>query len=77
MKQQTFKLIEVTCVAMFLIMFALKLSGHIDFSWWIITSPLWGQIALALSACAISCICFGIAKSIIWIRFRIRKRKLR
>lgn len=34
--------------ATFLVLLALKLTGHIDWSWWWITAPLWGGIALVL-----------------------------
>ncbi len=31
---------------MFLLFLALKLTGVIDWSWWWVTAPLWGGIAL-------------------------------
>ncbi len=33
---------------LFLIMFALKLLGKISFSWWLVTLPLWGPLAIAM-----------------------------
>jgi hypothetical protein len=30
----------------FLIWMVLKLTGHIDWSWWWVTAPLWGSIIL-------------------------------
>ncbi|MBG23749.1 MAG: hypothetical protein CMF22_10540 [Idiomarinaceae bacterium] len=33
---------------MFLIFMTLKLTGHITWSWWLITAPLWGPILVAL-----------------------------
>ena len=33
---------------LFLIFMTLKLTGHIDWSWWWVTAPLWGQVVLAL-----------------------------
>jgi hypothetical protein len=33
---------------LFLLFLGLKLTGHIDWSWWWITSPLWIPLALAL-----------------------------
>ena len=33
---------------LFLIFMTLKLTGHIDWSWWWVTAPLWGQLVLAL-----------------------------
>jgi phosphoglycerol transferase MdoB-like AlkP superfamily enzyme len=32
--------------AVFLVFLVLKLTGHIDWSWWWVTSPLWGVFAL-------------------------------
>lgn len=34
-------------VLLFLIFLVLKLTGHIDWSWWWVTAPLWGLFALA------------------------------
>lgn len=34
---------------LFLIFMVLKLTGHIDWSWWWVTVPLWGGLALALA----------------------------
>jgi hypothetical protein len=33
---------------MFLLFLGLKLTGHIDWSWWLVTSPLWGPIVVVL-----------------------------
>ena len=33
---------------MFLIFMTLKLTDHIDWSWWWVTAPLWGPIALVI-----------------------------
>jgi len=33
---------------LFLIFMTLKLTGFIDWSWWWVTAPLWGGIALIL-----------------------------
>ena len=35
-------------VILFLIFLVLKLTGHIDWSWWWVTSPLWIGFLLAL-----------------------------
>lgn len=32
---------------------ALKLSGVIGWSWWWVTAPLWGALAIWLIACAV------------------------
>ena len=34
---------------MFLIFLTLKLTGHITWSWWWITSPLWGGLGLMIA----------------------------
>lgn len=31
---------------MFLIFMTLKLTNHIDWSWWLVTAPLWGGFAV-------------------------------
>lgn len=31
----------------------LKLMGYIAWSWWLVTLPFWGGIALILAACAV------------------------
>jgi hypothetical protein len=31
---------------LFLIFLTLKLTGHIDWSWWLVTAPLWGCVAV-------------------------------
>lgn len=33
---------------LFIAFLVLKLTGYIDWSWWWITSPLWGPVALLL-----------------------------
>jgi len=35
--------------ALFLIVFTLKLTGHITFSWWLVTAPLWGIPVIILT----------------------------
>lgn len=34
---------------LFLLFTALKLTGYIDWSWWWVTAPLWGGLALLLA----------------------------
>jgi predicted tellurium resistance membrane protein TerC len=36
-----------------LLFIGLKLTGHIDWSWWWVLSPIWGAFALVLSVLAI------------------------
>jgi hypothetical protein len=40
--------------AMFLVFLVLKLTGHIDWSWWWVTAPLWGGFTLFLVIMAIT-----------------------
>lgn len=35
--------------AVFIVFLTMKLTGHIDWSWWWVTSPLWIPLALVLS----------------------------
>ena len=32
-----------------LILIALKLTGHLDLSWWAVTAPMWGPAAFAIA----------------------------
>lgn len=34
---------------LFLLFLGLKLTGHITWSWWWVTAPLWGSIALVVT----------------------------
>ena len=38
---------------LFLIFLTLKLTGHIDWSWWWVTAPLWGGAAFVLALFAL------------------------
>ena len=38
---------------LFLVFLVLKLTGHIDWSWWYVTMPLWGPFALVFGILAI------------------------
>lgn len=38
---------------LFLLFLGLKLTGHIDWSWWWVTAPLWGPLAVLLPICGI------------------------
>jgi hypothetical protein len=33
----------------FVVFLTLKLTGHIDWSWWWVTAPLWGPLALTVA----------------------------
>jgi len=53
----------------FLLFLGLKLRGDIDWSWWLVTLPLWGDIALALSVLMVA----GLAAATFaWIKGRRR-----
>ena len=39
--------------ALFLLFLGLKLGGVIDWSWWWVTAPLWGGLALFLAVLAV------------------------
>jgi hypothetical protein len=51
--------------ALGILFIGLKLTGHIDWSWWWVTAPLWGDIAIVLAICVVlavfAVICTGIA----------------
>lgn len=36
------------CDCLFLLFLGLKIKGVIDWSWWWVTAPLWGQLIVAL-----------------------------
>mgnify|MGYP003638061249 CR=1 FL=1 len=33
---------------MFVMLFGLKITGQIDFSWWVVTLPMWGPLTIAM-----------------------------
>ena len=37
----------------FVVLLALKLTGCIDWSWWVITAPLWGMFAIVFALIAL------------------------
>jgi hypothetical protein len=39
--------VDVTCGLLGTLFVALKLLGHIDWSWWWVTAPFWGGFAFA------------------------------
>lgn len=48
---------------LFLVFLVLKLTGTIGWSWWYVTAPLWGPLALVA---AIAALAFGVAALIRW-----------
>lgn len=52
---------------MFLIFLTLKLTGVIDWSYWWITAPLWGEVLLVLAVCALGALILGGVAAIVKI----------
>lgn len=48
-KQTSFPFFSI----LFLIFLTLKLTGHIAWSWWLVTLPLWGPIAFVFAFVAL------------------------
>lgn len=46
------------CDGLFLLFLGLKIGGVIDWSWWWVTAPLWGQVAIALVGAVILIVVF-------------------
>ena len=57
----------------FLVFLACKLTGNINWSWWWVTAPLWGVLALIAALMVIAGICFGIAGIIDYVQRRRRR----
>jgi hypothetical protein len=49
--------------ALIVVMIAAKVAGHIAWAWWIVLSPLWGPVALAIVLALIAIVCFAGAES--------------
>jgi hypothetical protein len=47
--------------ALFLLFLGLKLTGHIDWSWWWVTSPLWLPFVIILTLIGVISIFAGLA----------------
>lgn len=41
--------LEIAAVLVFVVFLTLKLTRNIDWSWWKVTSPLWGVLVLELA----------------------------
>jgi phosphoglycerol transferase MdoB-like AlkP superfamily enzyme len=39
---------------LFVVFLVLKLTGHIDWSWWWVTAPLWGVFAFVVGVAAVA-----------------------
>jgi hypothetical protein len=52
-------------VALLTVLFiGLKLTGHIDWSWWWVLSPIWISLAIAIVVLAIAGVFFYIAEKL-------------
>ncbi len=58
--------------AVFLIFLILKLTGHIDWSWWWVTAPLWGTTALVVLVIVLA---LGVGLLTGWLRQRRQRRR--
>lgn len=64
--------------ALFLIFMTLKLTDFIDWSWWYVTAPLWGGVALCLVILALLLVIWCVVKFLEWaFKDRSRNRKIR
>jgi len=48
--------------ATFLVFLVLKLTGYIDWSWWWVTSPLWGVLALGIAVISFCAVFYALCK---------------
>ena len=62
-------------MGIFVVLLILKLSGTVDWSWWLITLPLWFGIAVVLSMFAAAAIAGSIAFLIALLYYWITDRK--
>jgi hypothetical protein len=51
-----------------LVFVTLKLTGHITWSWWWVTAPFWGGLALGISIVIL--VLLGIITVKLWRRFK-------
>lgn len=50
---------------LFLLFLGLKLTGHIDWSWWWVTAPIWGVLVIGLLVFLVGLLFLGsVAKEI-------------
>lgn len=49
-------------VILFVVFLILKLTGHIDWSWWWVTSPLWIPFAIVLGFVVFWIVILGLSK---------------
>lgn len=70
MKKETSQKDAWFLYALALMFIALKLTGFIDWSWWLVTAPLWGCSAFVF---AITCWWFLFAILVPWFFRKIKK----
>jgi hypothetical protein len=56
------------CGCLAILFIALKLCDKIDWSWWWVTAPIWGPVALVLAVCVAICLFGLVAAFIEWIK---------
>ena len=49
-------------VILFVVFLILKLTGHIDWSWWWVTAPLWITVAIVLGFMIFWLVILGLSK---------------
>lgn len=49
-------------IILFVVFLILKLTGHIDWSWWWVTSPLWIPVAIVLGCMIFWMVILGLSK---------------
>jgi hypothetical protein len=55
------------CSVLFIVFLVLKLCGVIDWSWWWVTAPLWGGLALVLIILLAVLVITGVAVGVAWL----------
>jgi len=65
--------------AVFLVFLVLKLCGVIAWSWWWVTAPLWGPLALVVAVAAVFGVAFGLitAYAAIVNKFKRNRRRVK
>jgi hypothetical protein len=56
---------------LFLLFLGLKLTHSIDWSWWLVTAPLWGPIAIIFALLFLAALVLLVMKAFIYIKLSI------
>jgi len=48
--------------ALGIVFVVLKLCGVINWSWWLVTLPFWGEAAIAASICIVAIVVWGVCR---------------